>query len=438
MANAKKMNNLSQAMNSLSGMMVSGQSVIKLKPENIIIHEQVRQKLKNIEELAESIKANDQQQPVVVHLAEERGKYVLEKGERRVEACRLLGIEVAAVVNPNQEDTLSAHAGQLVENIQRDDLEPLEIGLALQRFVDEGWPQSQIASRLGKSKGYVSLYLSLVKAPEALLKLYTDGHVRDPETINKLRQIVDIDQKWAHDLATQIAQEEGVPRARVRKWLAWAKEAKMEGRLAREYIAEKEAEEANTAPSTPSVEEGAAQEKGSARTERPGKDVGEGSLLNTHEGATTAEDKAVEDENAKHRSNDDSYRKIQNDLPYDEDAAALAEEAQEGNKDAAYATAVTEQQKQPRLSGDDNANDNATAKASSVYPIQCEGYQEFERGTLDIFVKLTQPDAKTVTARLLSTRFDDDDGYVWIQPEGGTPLRVEASDLIVSHLQPTN
>ena len=121
-------------------------------------------------ELAESIKAQGVMQPILVRRLQEgehAGKYEIIAGERRFRASRLAGLnEVPVLVRdvPNE----SAAAMALIENIQREDLNPLEEARALDRLIREfGVTHQQAADAVGRSRAAVSNLLRLLElAPE--------------------------------------------------------------------------------------------------------------------------------------------------------------------------------------------------------------------------------------------------------------------------------
>ncbi len=119
----------------------------------------------SLRELADSIRAQGVVQPVVVRPLGE-GRYELIAGERRWRAAQMAELhEIPAVVRdvPDQ----AAMAMGLIENIQRDDLNPLEEATALQRLLDEfGLTHQEIAQAVGKSRATVSNLLRLLELNE--------------------------------------------------------------------------------------------------------------------------------------------------------------------------------------------------------------------------------------------------------------------------------
>ncbi len=155
----------------LSGNDVAG-SLLSLPTSKVKSRAQVRQVFKNIKELAQTIQEDGQHQPIVVDGPDDQGFYHIQEGERRWRACKLLGIEVIAWVRNEYADDSTGVVSQLVENIQRDDLNCFEIGDALHKLIDEGGhKKSDIASRIGKKPQYVSMHLAVTDIPEETKRL---------------------------------------------------------------------------------------------------------------------------------------------------------------------------------------------------------------------------------------------------------------------------
>jgi len=117
-----------------------------------------------IDELARSIRANGIIQPIVVRRVE--GGYEIVAGERRWRASQRAGLlKVPVVVRDIPEERLLAAA--LIENIQREDLNPIEEAHAYRRLADEyQLTQEQIADAVGKDRSSVANYLRLLKLPQ--------------------------------------------------------------------------------------------------------------------------------------------------------------------------------------------------------------------------------------------------------------------------------
>ena len=135
-----------------------------------------------LQELAESIKQHGLLQPILV-CPIGNGKYRIVHGERRYRACKLLGLETikAEIRELTDKQVLEI---QLVENLQREDLNPIEEAETFERMIQElGYTHEGIAARIGKSREYVTNKLRLLKLPEDILdaikeRRITEGHAR--------------------------------------------------------------------------------------------------------------------------------------------------------------------------------------------------------------------------------------------------------------------
>jgi ParB family chromosome partitioning protein len=148
-------------------------------------------------ELAESIKAQGIMQPILVRkLADgpNAGKYEIIAGERRFRASRLAGLDSVPVLVrdvPNE----AAAAMALIENIQREDLNPLEEAQGLQRLVKEfGLTHEQAAQAVGRSRSAASNLLRLLQLAEPVQTMLMAGdldmgHARALLTLDKATQI---------------------------------------------------------------------------------------------------------------------------------------------------------------------------------------------------------------------------------------------------------
>ena len=129
-------------------------------------------------ELAESIKAQGIMQPILVRkLAQgaHAGKYEIIAGERRFRASKLAGLDRVPVLVRDVPDEAAA-AMALIENIQREDLNPLEEALALQRLQQEfELTQQQVADAVGKSRVTVANLLRLITLPDAIKTMLAHG-----------------------------------------------------------------------------------------------------------------------------------------------------------------------------------------------------------------------------------------------------------------------
>jgi ParB family chromosome partitioning protein len=131
-----------------------------------------------LQELADSIRAQGVVQPVVVRPAAGKpGHYELIAGERRWRAAQLAGLhEVPAVIR--DVDDQAAMAMALIENIQRQQLNPIEEAVALNRLIDEfGLTHEQTAEAVGRSRAAVSNTLRLLNLEEGVKALLSEGQL---------------------------------------------------------------------------------------------------------------------------------------------------------------------------------------------------------------------------------------------------------------------
>jgi len=128
-----------------------------------------------LKELADSIKSKGLIQPIVVAYEEERGKYILISGERRLRACKLLGYaSIKAIVVPYKREEFLEIA--LIENIQREGLTPIEEALGYRELIDRfGYTHEQIASIIGKDRATITNTLRLLKLPDEIKEMLNDG-----------------------------------------------------------------------------------------------------------------------------------------------------------------------------------------------------------------------------------------------------------------------
>ncbi len=128
----------------------------------------------SLEELAQSIKAQGVMQPIVVRPIG-KGRYEIIAGERRWRASQQAGLDkIPALVREIPDETAIALA--LIENIQREDLNPIEEAIALQRLQQEfELTQQQVADAVGKSRTAVTNLLRLISLPEDIKVMLAHG-----------------------------------------------------------------------------------------------------------------------------------------------------------------------------------------------------------------------------------------------------------------------
>ena len=154
----------------------------------------------SISDLADSIRIHGILQPISVRLMAS-GYYQIISGERRWRAAREAGIDQVPVIVLEADDRKAMELG-LIENLQREDLNPMEEALGFQALIsDYGLTQEEVARQVGKSRPAVANALRLLGLPEDLKALVEDnrltaGHAR------AILSLSDEDTRWA--LAQQI------------------------------------------------------------------------------------------------------------------------------------------------------------------------------------------------------------------------------------------
>jgi len=150
--------------------------------------------IEEITNLSDSIKANGLIQPVIIR--KKADGYELVAGERRMRACKHAGLKKisAVVTNLSDEDMLEM---ALIENIQREGLNPIEEALAYKDLSEtRNYTQEQIAKRVGKSRSHISNITRLLTLPEEVRQMLIDkklssGHARSLVGKNNALELAD-------------------------------------------------------------------------------------------------------------------------------------------------------------------------------------------------------------------------------------------------------
>ncbi|MCK7593595.1 ParB/RepB/Spo0J family partition protein [Pseudomarimonas salicorniae] len=155
-----------------------------------------------LQELADSIRAQGLIQPIVVR-AVGRDRYEIIAGERRWRAAQLAELRDVPVIQRDIDDH-TALAMALIENIQREDLNPLEEAVALQRLIDEfSLTHQQAAEAVGRSRAAVSNLLRLLELPDGVRRLVEQGRIE----MGHARALLTLPEALAEALARQAAEE---------------------------------------------------------------------------------------------------------------------------------------------------------------------------------------------------------------------------------------
>lgn len=135
-----------------------------------------------LEELAESIRTLGLIQPITVRRKND-GRYQIISGERRFRACQMVGMDMIPAYIRNTDDQGMLEMA-IVENIQRENLDPIEVAMSYQRLIEEcSLTQEQMAVRVGKKRASVTNYLRLLKLPAKIqhdlkVGLLSVGHAK--------------------------------------------------------------------------------------------------------------------------------------------------------------------------------------------------------------------------------------------------------------------
>lgn len=149
-------------------------SLNKIKPNRY----QPRQNFnkEKLQELADSIKKHGLAQPVLVTPSVAPGEYELIAGERRFRASKMAGLkDIKAIVRQSADDKQKFDLA-LIENLQREDLDPVEQAKAFKRLIEEfGHTHEEIAAVIGKNRSVITNTLRLLNLPEDIRQLITEG-----------------------------------------------------------------------------------------------------------------------------------------------------------------------------------------------------------------------------------------------------------------------
>lgn len=152
-----------------------------------------------LEELAESIKAQGVMQPIVIRPISS-DKYEIIAGERRWRATQLAGLDTIPAVIRDVSDE-AAIAMSLIENIQREDLNPIEEAVALKRLQDEfELTHQQVADAVGKSRTSVTNLLRLIALDSEVKKLLENGDIE----MGHARSVLSLEPLQQREIAQQV------------------------------------------------------------------------------------------------------------------------------------------------------------------------------------------------------------------------------------------
>jgi len=150
---------------------------------------------KALKELSQSIKQHGIISPLI--LQKNGDRYLIIAGERRFRAARLAGLKtVPAILKDYSKEQISEVA--IIENLQREDLNPIESAKAIKALIDEyNLTQEEVADKIGKSRPAVANTLRLLTLPEEVVKFIDDGklsagHARTLLALEDKKQIIEL------------------------------------------------------------------------------------------------------------------------------------------------------------------------------------------------------------------------------------------------------
>jgi len=140
---------------------------------------QVRKKFnqESLEQLSKSIKNNGLVQPIILRKSKNNDDFELIAGERRLRAARILKLDKIPSIVINVDDKKAFEIG-LIENLQRDDLSPVEEAEGYKRLMNEfSYTQEQLSEVVSKSRSHIANLLRILQLPEKVKKYILDGNL---------------------------------------------------------------------------------------------------------------------------------------------------------------------------------------------------------------------------------------------------------------------
>lgn len=155
-----------------------------------------------IQELAQSIKENGLIQPIIVRQSPVIGYEIL-AGERRYRASIEAGLsEVPVIIKKLSDQEMMIHS--IIENLQREDLNPIEEAKAYQFLIDKGYTHADIAEKMGKSRPYITNLVRLLTLPDFILKEVETGKLSQAHA----RLLIQLPLKEQKNLLNRIQKED--------------------------------------------------------------------------------------------------------------------------------------------------------------------------------------------------------------------------------------
>ena len=155
-----------------------------------------------IQELAQSIKENGLIQPIIVRQSPVIGYEIL-AGERRYRASIAAGLtEVPVIIKKLSDQDMMVHS--IIENLQREDLNPIEEAKAYQSLIEKGYTHADIAAKMGKSRPYITNLVRLLTLPDFILTEVEAGKLSQAHA----RLLIQLPLKEQKNLLNRIQKED--------------------------------------------------------------------------------------------------------------------------------------------------------------------------------------------------------------------------------------
>ena len=154
-----------------------------------------------IEELAQSIKENGLIQPIIVRQSPVIGYEIL-AGERRYRASIEAGLtEVPVIIKKLSDQDMMVHS--IIENLQREDLNPIEEAKAYQSLIEKGYTHADIAAKMGKSRPYITNLVRLLTLPDFILTEVETGKLSQAHARLLIQLSTDEQKKLLYRIQTE-------------------------------------------------------------------------------------------------------------------------------------------------------------------------------------------------------------------------------------------
>ena len=154
-----------------------------------------------IQELAQSIKENGLIQPIIVRQSPVIGYEIL-AGERRYRASLVAGLsEVPVIIKNLSDQDMMIHS--IIENLQREDLNPIDEAKAYQSLIDKGFTHAEIAEKMGKSRPYITNLVRLLTLPDFILNEVEAGKLSQAHARLLIQLSTDEQKKLLYRIQTE-------------------------------------------------------------------------------------------------------------------------------------------------------------------------------------------------------------------------------------------